>query len=329
MSRVLVTGATGFTGSHLVKNLVEDGQSVRVIARSAEKASRVLPSGTDVVLGDITDPDTVRKAMDGIRTVYHIAAAFREPGIPDERYREVNVDATRYLLEAARDVGVERFVHCSTVGVLSHVENPPADETYPHKPADIYQETKSEAELLALDFARQEGLPLAVGRPSGIYGPGDMRLFKLFDLVARRRFVMIGDGEIYYHMVYVSDLVRGFRLLAEHPRALGEVFILAGARYYTLNEVVARIASLLDAPGPRLRIPARPVQLLGSAVEKVCIPLGIEPPLYRRRVDFFTKSRAFSIEKAKRLLGYEPQVDLDTGLARTAEWYREQGLLPA
>lgn len=329
LSRNLVTGGTGFTGSHLVRHLAEDGEDVRVIARSPEKASRLLPPQVDVVTGDLTDRETVCRAMNGIRTVYHIAAAFREPGIPDERYREVNVDATRYLLEAAREAGVERFVHCSTVGVLSHVENPPADETYPHTPGDVYQETKSQAELLALDFHRREGLPVAVGRPVAIYGPGDMRLYKLFDMIARRRFVMIGDGEIFYHMVYVSDLVRGFRLLAEHPNAVGEVFILGGERYHTLNEIVARIAKLVGAPEPRLKLPARPFQLLGSAVEKVCVPLGIEPPIYRRRVDFFTKSRAFSIEKAKRLLGYVPQVPLETGLARTAEWYRAEGLLPA
>jgi nucleoside-diphosphate-sugar epimerase len=140
---------------------------------------------------------------------------------------------------------------------------------------------------------------------------------------------MLGDGEVYFHLVHVDDLVRGLRRLASHPDAVGEVFIIGGEEYWTLNEVVGLIAREVGVPVPRRHLPARPFQLLGSLFERLCIPLGISPPIYRRRVDFFTKSRAFSIRKAKEMLGFTPEIDLQTGIRETIAWYRGQGELPS
>lgn len=326
-AKVLVTGGTGFTGSHLVRNLVSDGYPVRVLARDAARARTVLPAEVEITEGDVADPGVVAQAVHGQEVVYHLAAAFREAGIPDSRYREVHVDATRHLLEAARAEGVRRFVHVSTIGVHGHIANPPADEGAPCAPGDIYQETKLEGEKLALEFQQQHDFPLTVARPAAIYGPGDLRLLKLFRMVARRRFVMLGKGEVNLHMVYVDDLVRGFRLLADRPEAVGEVFILAGEEYRSLNELTALIARTVGVPKPRLHLPVWPFYAAGAVCEKVCVPLRIEPPIYRRRVAFFTKSRAFTIRKAKRMLGYQPGVDLETGIRATARWYRDNGHL--
>ena len=324
----LVTGGTGFTGGHLVRSLIRDGHRVRVIARSASRARALLPAEIEVVEGEVSDPAVVTSAVRGARVIYHLAAAYREARHSTQYYWDVNVESTRLLLTAAQAEGVDRFVHCSTVGVLSHIANPPADEQHPHQPADVYQRSKSEAEKLALAAHRQRGTPVAVARPTAIYGPGDTRLLKMFRMIAQERFVMLGSRDIYYHMVHVDDLVRGLRLLGEHPRAVGEVFILGGERYYKLHAIVAMIAEAVGAPPPRWRLPAWPFQIAGTIVERLCVPLGIEPPIYRRRVDFFTKSRAFTIEKAQRLLGYAPRVDLQSGIRATAEWYRSQGLLP-
>lgn len=326
MDRVLVTGATGFTGSHLVRQLVQSGREVRVIARDPERARASLPP-IDIIAGDITDPAVTDAAVRDVGVVYHLAAAFREAGIPDSRYREVHVDATGRLLEASRAAGVRRFLHCSTVGVHSHIANPPADETWPYTPDDIYQQTKAEGEQLALRYHRETGFPVTVVRPAAIYGAGDLRLRKLFHAVARRRFAMIGSGEVFFHMVHVSDLARAMRIAAEHPAAVGEVFIIAGPDCVTLNELVERLARVYDVPPPKLHLPAAPFFAAAWACEKLCVPLGIEPPIYRRRVAFFTKSRAFRTDKARDVLGFEPEVGLDEGLRDTARWYREQGLV--
>lgn len=322
---MLVTGGTGFTGSHLVASLAHDGIKVRVVTREAGRA-RFLPPEVEIVEGDITDPALADRAVQGCDTVYNLAAAFREPKITHSRYTEVHVEGTRHLLDASLRHGVRRFVHCSTVGVLSHIENPPADETWDYAPGDIYQSTKAEGERLALAYAK-DGAPVTVARPTSIYGPGDIRLLKLFKMIQKRRFLMLGDGEVFLHLVHVSDLVRGLRLLGNHPAAVGELFILGGEEYRTLNEIVAMIAQEIGVSRPRWHVPAKPFQVLGSICERVCIPLGISPPIYRRRVDFFTKSRGFSIEKARRMLGYHPQVDLRSGLRDTISWYRREGLL--
>ena len=315
----LVTGATGFTGSHLVRSLVADGVPVRVIARSAERAHQSLPDGVEIVDGDIADPEVIALVMGDVSTVY------REARHPDLRYREVNVEASRLLLDAAARGSVRRYVHCSTVGVHGHIASPPADESAAYDPGDVYQATKCEAERLALSY--RDRIPLAVARPTAIYGPGDTRLLKLFRLITQQRFPLLGGGENYYHTVHVRDLVRGLRLLGTHSRAVGEVFILGGESYLKLSELASMIASAAGVPAPWLRLPVRPFQLVGSLVEKLCVPLGIEPPLYRRRVDFFTKSRAFSIEKARRLLGYRPEVRLADGIRETMDWYVANGYL--
>ena len=319
----LVTGATGFTGSRLVKALVRDGERTRVIARSAQRARELLPASVEIVEGDLAEPGVIERAMLGVTTVYHLAAVYREAKHAEAHYREVNVEASRRLLDSAVRADVRRYVHCSTVGVHGHITSPPGDEQTAYSPSDVYQETKCEAEQLALSY--RDRIPLAVARPTAIYGPGDTRLLKMFSMVARRRFPLIDGGENYYHMVHVRDLVRGLRLLGTHPKAVGEIFILGGERYLKLSELTAMIAAAAGVPAPWLRLPARPFQMLGDMVERICIPFGIEPPIHRRRVDFYTKSRAFSIEKAKRLLGYRPEVRLEDGIRETLDRYIASG----
>jgi len=138
---------------------------------------------------------------------------------------------------------------------------------------------------------------------------------------------VLGSGEIYYHLTYIDDLVEGFRLCGETPAAAGRTYILAGGEVTTLNELVRRIAAILGVKPPALHLPVWPFWVAGAVCEAVCVPLGIEPPIYRRRVDFYTKSRAFDIARARRELGYNPQLSLDDGLRRTVAWYREHGWL--
>lgn len=277
--------------------------------------------------GDLADAAALRTLVEGADAVVHVAAVYRTAGHPDSYYRDVNVGGTERLLEAAAAAGVRCFVHTSTVGVHGHVEQPPADEEAPFAPGDIYQATKAEAETLALDFHRKRGLPVVVVRPGAIYGPGETRLLKLFRAIARGRYAIVGSGRPFYHPVYIDDLVAGYLLALERPEAAGEAIIVAGPRYVSQAELAALIAGATGGRILPFRVPAWPLQLAGALCEAVCVPLGIDPPLHRRRVDFWTKSRAFSIEKARRLLGYEPSVDLEEGIARTAAAYREAGWL--
>jgi dihydroflavonol-4-reductase len=321
---VLVTGATGFTGGHLARALARRGYAVRALVRDPRRAADLGRAGVTLVPGDLTDATSWPEALDGVEVVYNIAALYRQAALGESTYRRVNAVAVGDLVAAAAAAGVRRVVHCSTVGVHGDIAHPPADEDAPLRPGDVYQATKLEGEQLAEAAAAQGGIELTVARPSGIYGPGDRRLLKLFRGIARRRFVVLGDGRIFYHLTYIDDLVEGFRLCGEVPAAAGRTYILAGGEVTTLNQLVAVIAEEAGVAPPRVHLPVWPFWIAGAACEAVCRPLGIEPPLYRRRVDFFTKSRAFRIDRARHELGFAPAVGLRDGIRRTLAWYKEQ-----
>ena len=323
--RVLITGATGFTGGHLARALRAKGHDVTAMVRSTGGAQRMHEDGIRTVAGDLARPATLPEAVQGgYEVIYNIAALYRQAGLADSTDRQVNATAVGQLIEAAPAAGVRRVVHCSTVGVHGDVEHPPANEDAPLRPGDVYQVSKLAGEQIGRDAAARTGVELVIARPTGIYGPGDRRLLKLFRGVARRRFVILGDGKIFYHLTYIADLVEGFRLCGEVPAAAGRTYILAGGEVTLLTDLTALIAEEAHVPPPRLHLPVWPFWFAGAACEAVCAPLGIEPPIYRRRVDFFTKSRAFDISRARAELGYLPEVGLRQGIQRTLIWYKQQ-----
>lgn len=327
---VFVTGANGFTGSYVCKHLIQRGAHVRALVRKTSNLDLLKGVDVELVHGDLANGaigEMLAQSLKGVDVVYHIAAVYRTEGVPKKYFWDVHVEGTRHLLEAAQRANVPRFVHCSTVGVQGEIKNPPATEDVPYAPGDVYQESKVDGEKLARKFFQEQQLPGVVVRPVGIYGPGDMRFLKLFKFIHNGKFRMLGSGKVLYHLTHVDDLARGILLAGEKKAALGEVFTIGGNGYLTLAELVERVAKALNVPAPQKSFPVWPVWLAGLLCEILCRPFGLEPPLYRRRVEFFIKDRAFDISKAQRLLGYQPQVDLDHGLRMTADWYRTQNLL--
>jgi 2-alkyl-3-oxoalkanoate reductase len=326
--RVLVTGGTGFTGKALVRRLLEQGHEVVALDyKEGLKTQELRDWGAEVVLGSVTDPEVVRRAVDGAEVVHHLAAAFREMNVPDRHYQEVNVGGTRNVLEAAREAGVRRFVYCSTCGVHGNVDHPPGGEDAPIQPADYYQRTKYEAEPIVREF-HERGLPSVILRPAAIYGPGDPERFLLiFRRVASGTFPMFGSGRTLYHPLYVDNLVDAFVAAMADGAGDGEAYLIADEEYVAIEELVRRVARSLGVEVRVPHFPVWPVVAAGHVVEKVCRPFGITPPIFPRRVDWYRQNRAFRIDKAKRDLGWTPRVGLDEGLCRTAEWYRQEGFL--
>ena len=325
--RVLVTGATGFTGNHLCLRLSAEGQAVRALVRDPRKASDLQRAGVELALGDLRDRESLQRAVKGIDIVYHIGAIFRPENVSRKEMWAVNVEGTRALLDASVGAGVRRFVHCSTAGVHGGIKNPPANEETPYGPGDYYQESKTEGERIALRYMTEGRIPAVVFRPAGIYGPGDLRFLKLIKAINARKFVMLGRGTVQYQLVFVEDLIDGILLCGTSPSAPGNVYILTGEPPVTLNRLVEVIAGVLKVPSPRWHFPVTPVYAAGYLCELLFKPLKINPPLYRRRVDFFRKTRAFDISKAKRDLGFNPRIGLQDGLETTISWYRQMSLL--
>ena len=326
--KVLVTGGTGFTGAHLSRRLLERGHDVEVIdTQPGLFFDELRERGAQLHLGSVTDPELVDRAIDGCEVVYHLAAMFRRVNAPKSTYLDVNVAGTRLLAQAAQRHGVRSFVNCSTQGVHGHIAQTPGDENSPIAPEDYYQYTKYEGERVLSEFAGQ-GMSVVTIRPTAIYGPGDPeRFLMLFKRVRKGRFLMFGKGTVHYHPVYIDNLVDAFELAAESEDGHGESYLVGDDRYYTLNDLVRAIAKSLDVELTVQYLPFWPLWVSAVACEALYKPLPADPPLFRRRIDWFRQNRAFSIDKARGQLGYEPKVGLDEGLARTAAWYLEEGYL--
>lgn len=326
--KILVTGGTGFSGKALTRRLLDDRHQVVVLDnKEGYKTDELRQWGAEVVIGSVTDPTTVERCMKGVEIVHHLAAAFRETHLPNKDYAFVNVGGTRIVAEAALRHGVKKFVYCSTCGVHGNCENPPCTEESPIQPADYYQQSKYDAEPVILEL-HEKGLRSTILRPAAIFGPGDPgRYYMIFKRVSTGAFPMFGSGKTLYHSLYIDNLVDAFLLAQEPDKGLGEAYLIADAHYVEIADLVRRVAKAMDKEVQIRNYPVWPVVALGHIVEMICKPLGVAPPIFPRRVDWYRQDRAFDISKATRDLGYQPTVGLDDGLRRTYEWYMEERML--
>jgi nucleoside-diphosphate-sugar epimerase len=329
--RVLVTGGTGFVGSHLVRRLLARAHEVVSLDKSPGLFDDELRSaGARLITGSVTDPEDVNRATEGCELVYHLASPFGDILQPDPVYWDIEVNGTRNVLEAAGRHRVSRVVHCSTQGVHGIIDRPPGDENSPVAPRDYYCYSKAEGERVCQEFIAQ-GMDVVIVRPTSVYGPGDTRgWLKLYRMVASGWFLMIGDGKTLNHPVYVENLVDVFELVADTPSAKGRVYLAADEESVSLTQLVRQVGAALGSDVRIIRFPWYQLAWLGaSVIEVVSKAVGIKPPVFRRRLSWFKTNRAFRIDRAKDELGYQPKVSLSEGLARTAHWYRHAGYLTA
>jgi len=326
---VLLTGATGFAGSVLARRLCQQGCKVRAIARASSDRSALQDLPIEWTVGDLFEQSVVDPAVESVEYVFHVAAAYRDARITDDTYRKVNVESTQKLADAASRLapGLKRFVHFSTVGVHGHIDNPPADESAPFAPGDIYQETKLEAERWIKGFAASHALPLTVLRPAAILGPTDVRLLKLFKLSKLPVVPIIGRSKGRYHLIHVEDLASFAMAAAVSPETLGEVYICGNERPTSIREIIEIVAQEMNRDCRFISIPAPPVFFAARVCELICKPFGIEPPIYPRRVAFFTKDRAFDTSKMRSVPGFSLKYTNRAGLIDTFQQYCEAGLL--
>jgi nucleoside-diphosphate-sugar epimerase len=326
----LITGATGFVGGHVAEACKARGMTVRTIARPGSDTTLLERLGVSICRGDLTDPAVVREALEGVVDIIHCAAKVGDWG-PVEQFRAVNVEGLRRLLDACRGRSIERFVHVSSLGVYAARDHHGTDESepLPESHIDGYTQSKVEAERLALEYHRKRGVPVVVLRPGFVYGPRDRKVLpKVIDNLRRRRFRYIGTGRRALNTIYVGNFVDAVFLALEKPQALGQVYNLTDGEFVSKRRFIEAVVQGLDLPRPRpLWVPLWAARLLVKIKEKEARRSGAaEPPrVTQATLKFLGLNLDFSIDKAKRELGYRPRTSFDEGLRQTVAWYRENG----
>lgn len=323
----LVTGGSGFLGSHLVQALAARGETVRALVRPTSKTEHLESLGVELAYGDLGDVQSLRAASQGMERVYHCAALAADWGAW-ETFHAVNVSGMRNLLQAALQAGVSKFVHVSTTDVYGHPDYP-ADETAPYRLRGWqYGDTKIHGEQLLWDFYRQHGLPITVVRPVNIYGPRSTTfVLEIVELLKSGSMMHVGQGRKPAGLTYVTNVVDVLIRAADSDSSVGQAYNACDGSDVTWRQYVDRLAEIAGTPRPRVVLPYRLAYLAGWTMEKTYGALRIKsrPLLTRMVVELFSTHQGFPIDKARRELGYEPQVDFEEGLRRVQAWLRQIG----
>jgi nucleoside-diphosphate-sugar epimerase len=324
----LITGATGFVGGHVAEACVERGWQVSTIARPTSDAGLLDRLGVTVLRGELTDAALARRAVEEADVVVHCAARVGDWG-PVEDYRAVNVEGLRTLLDACKGQGLSRFVHMSSLGVYAARHHHGTDETepLPAKHLDGYTQSKVEAEAVALAYYRDFGVPVVVLRPGFVYGPRDRTVLpRLIEGLRKGTLRYPGGGRTAMNTIYVENLVDAVFLAAERPEAVGQVYNLTDGEFVSKRQFIEAIADPLNLPHPTRTPPMWLARVVTWGVERWARLKGAkEAPLFTQaRLKLFGYNLDFSIDKARRELGYRPRVRFGDGMFHTMAWYKKE-----
>lgn len=323
--RILVTGASGFLASHLIRALQERGHTVRALVRPSSDTTRLEQASVDIHSGDVRLPETLAGAMREVDAVFHLAAAI---GVrrPLRDYHAVNVTGTENVCRAAQAAGVKRLVHVSSTSVYKQGLGVPVDETAPlAPPPDPYAVTKAAGDSLVQRLIAEEQLPASIVRTTTIFGPGDdLNFGRIAQRLLAGTSIVIGSGGNRVPVAFVDDVVQGLLLVLEHEAA-GEIYNITDDRCPTQAELLQEIADQVGARPPRIHVPYRLLYGAAYLAERLAHATRSERAVVTRfGVLLYGADNRFAIDKARRELGYEPRVSLRQGVSTAAEWYRRR-----
>lgn len=322
----LITGATGFVGSHVAEALAARGDAVRALVREGSDTALLEKLGVKLVRGDLTNAEALVRAADGVDVVVHCAAKVGDWGHVDE-YRTVNVEGLRLLLDAVTGRPLHRFVHVSSLGVYAARHHFGTDETepLPDNHIDGYTQSKVETEKLALDCQRKHGVPVTVLRPGFIYGPRDRSILpRLADRLREKSVIYIARGKYALNTTYVGNLVDAILLAIDSPAAVGEVFNITDGEFVTKRRFFEAVADGLKLPRPKMSVPVFLARFLANWRERVFRKKNKPHPprITQAQLKFAGLNLDFSIAKARLKLGYAPRVHFEQGMLLALESFQ-------
>jgi len=325
--KYLITGATGFIGPHLVKKLAGEGHLCRCLVRNSSQTDFLKAAGVELVEGDITRPESLQGIADGIDRVLHMATLghMSNFSVTESMFEAINVHGTRNIMAEALRAGVRRIVHCSTVAAMGICTEVPATEESVCNPHHPYGRSKLQAEQMVLGMVKDQDLPAVIIRFSMVYGPGDPRdILKLTRLARKGLFPKVGSKPKLTPLIHVDDAIQGL-LLAADKGDPGEKYLITNQDSLPFDEIRKILQSALGVTRLPLYVPEWAALSIASLAEKIFPLIGKTPPVARKNIESTLADRVFSIDKAQREIGFNPQVDPVAGLKATVEWYKEQG----
>ncbi len=330
--KILVTGGTGFIGSHLVEKLVNQGYDVRVLVRERENSRKetlglLKKLGVKICFGDLRDIKSLEKAVGDVKVVFHLAAIARPMAIPNKLYFEINEKGTKNLLGVCKKRKLKKIILMSSVSTVGPSRDGTAvSEKTKCNPVDVYGWSKLAEEKVAIDFVKKYNLPIIILRPPMVFGPRDFEMLKLFRAV-NKRFFPISSDEKCMEFLYVENLVEACLVAMERGR-IGEKYHISNGEHYSINEIRKAMEKAFGKKTLPIRFPKFVFVLGGYLLEISGKIFGFHPPFKHDTINWMTEKFWYSdISKAKKELEYIPKISLEAGVKKTAEYYRERGLL--
>lgn len=329
--KVLVTGATGFIGSHLLDALVRRNQDVRCLVERKSDSEHLQRKGIELVYGDLADKDSLAPAVEGVDVIYHLAAIQSYKRAPQEKYELINYGGTRELLESAVNRQIRKFIYFSSIGVVGSLNEPVLlDEKAPYKALSPYEISKEKAERTVFEYFNKYKLPAVVIRPSKVYGPGDLsELLTLYRMVQKGLFRFVGNmRKIRMSFCYVGNLVEASIMAEENDASIGQIYFISDERPYSLEEFVQAVAEEENVKLPKKDIPLWMAKLGVCFFEKLKKMTGKHSLVSEKTlIRMLTEYQMCDISKARKELNYSSKFRLKEGMHYTIDWYKQKGLL--
>jgi nucleoside-diphosphate-sugar epimerase len=318
----LVTGATGFIGTHLVRALVADGRDVRCLTRTPDNKKKIAKLGAEAFVGDLLDTYSLTAALKGVNTIYHLAGEVYSRNV--NSYSAVNVEGTQNLLECCRDNGIERFIHCSSIAAAgpNPDKNTLLTEQLPCHPITPYGQSKLDAEKIVLTYYQTFKLPIVIIRPPTVYGPGQSdAITEFFQQVKKGKFYLIDDGQYLRSLCYISNLIDGFLLAEKKREAVGEIFYISDKEVYTFKEIALKIAEAQNIELVFVNLPASIADIAMGTFYFLQKYFNLNI-LKLYTIGTLKKNLGCSILKAEEILSFKPNIDLRKGVEKTYQYLK-------